>query len=381
MKVGVPKEIAPGEDRVALSPDGVSKIKEAGVEVLVESGAGKAAFLLDDAYQQAGASLVSDTARLFKDSDVILKIQKPMLNETLKKEELDMMSEGSVLIALLQPLVNHDLVKKLAEKNITGFSMDAIPRIARSQRMDALSSMSSISGYKAVLIGANRLGKYMPMMMTAAATIPPAKVLVLGAGVAGLQAIATAHRLGARVEAFDVRPAVEEQVESLGATFIKVEMVTEDAEDKGGYAKELSEESQKRERELIHQHVASSDIVITTALVPGRAAPILITKEMVASMKPGSVIIDIAAETGGNCELTEPGKEIVKDGVIICGPLNLPAEMAYQASLLYSKNISGLLLSMIKDGKLELNFEDTIINDCCVAHQGEIRGIYKDMVK
>lgn len=292
-----------------------------------------------------------------------------------------MMTEGSVLIAFLQPLVNHDLLKSLAEKKITSFSMDAIPRIARAQRMDALSSMSSIAGYKAVLIGANRLGKYLPMMMTAAATIPPAKVLVLGAGVAGLQAIATAHRLGAVVEAFDVRPAVKEQVESLGATFIEEEEVAEDTEDKGGYAKEISEDAQKRERELIGKHTEGADIVITTALVPGRAAPILITEDMVKSMKIGSVVVDIAGEMGGNCELTEPGREVVKYGVTICAPLNLPSEMPMQASLLYSRNISALLLHLVKDGELNLDFEDVIINDCCITHQGEVRGDYKELVK
>ena len=380
MKVGVPKEIVPNEHRVALSPEGVTKLIEAGAEVMVESGAGEAASLLDSMYEKAGSTLVSDTAALFGGSDVIIKLQQPVFNEALGKDELDMMTEGSMLIAFLQPLVNHDLIKRLAQKKITAFSMDAIPRIARAQRMDALSSMSSISGYKAVLIGASKLGKYLPMMMTAAATMPPARVLVLGAGVAGLQAIATAHRLGAVVEAFDVRPVVKEQVESIGATFIEVEEIAEDTEDAGGYAKELSEDTQQRERELIQKHTEAADIVITTALVPGRAAPILITKEMVSGMKAGSVIVDLAAETGGNCELTEAGKEVVKHGVTICGPLNLPSDMAMQASQLYSRNILGLLLLMIKEGKLDLNFEDVVINDCCITHQGEVRGIYKDMV-
>ncbi|MFC1949760.1 Re/Si-specific NAD(P)(+) transhydrogenase subunit alpha, partial [Chloroflexota bacterium] len=351
---------------------------DAGAEVLVEKGSGEAAFLLDGMYEQAGCTMVSGAAALYKQSDVILKLQRPIKNEALGKDELDMMKEGQVLIALLQPLVNKDLVKKLAQKKITSFSMDAIPRIARAQRMDALSSQSSIAGYKAVLIGASKLGKYLPMMMTAAATMPPAKVLILGAGVAGLQAIATAHRLGAQVEAFDVRPAVKEQVESLGATFIEVEEVAEEAEDTGGYAKELSEDAQQKERELIQKHVEGADIVITTALVPGRAAPILVTKEMVAGMRAGSVIVDLAAETGGNCELTEPGQETVKNGIIIVGPINLSSDMAMQASQLYSRNISGLLLLMLQEGKLDFNFEDVIINDCCVTHQGEVRGVYKE---
>jgi len=380
MKIGVPKEIVANECRVALAPEAVTRLIDAGVEVLVESGAGEAAFLLNNMFEKAGSTLVSDTATLFRESDVILKVQRPVFNEAMGREELDMMAEGTVLIAFLQPLVNHELVKRLAQKKITSFSMDAIPRIARAQRMDALSSMSSIAGYKAVLIGANKLGKYLPMMMTAAATIPPAKVLVLGAGVAGLQAIATAHRLGAIVEAFDVRPAVKEQVESLGATFIELEEVSEEAEDKGGYAKELSEESQRRERELVHRHTEGADIVITTALIPGKTAPILITKQMVESMKVGSVVVDIAAEMGGNCELTEPGQEVVKDGVTICGPLNLPGEMPLQASQLYSRNISSLLLHLVRDGELHLDFEDVIINDCCITHQGEVRGDYKALV-
>lgn len=381
MKIGVPKEIVPGERRVALAPDMVGKLKDAGADVLIEAGAGAEAYLNDSAYKDAGATIISGAEELFKQSDIILKLQQPVKNESLGKEELDMMKEGAVLITFLQPLVNHELVKKLAARKITAFSMDAIPRIARAQRMDALSSMSSISGYKAVLIGASKLGKYLPMMMTAAATMPPAKVLILGAGVAGLQAIATAKRLGAVVEGFDVRPVVKEQVESLGATFIEHEEVSTDTEDAGGYAKELTEDKQEKDRELLMKHAVVSDIIITTALIPGRPAPILITKEMVSGMKAGSVIVDLAAETGGNCELTEPGKEVVKEGVIICGPLNLTSDMAMQASQLYSRNISGLLLLMVKDGVLSLDFEDVIINDCCVTHEGEIRGIFKERIK
>jgi len=374
MKVGVPKEIVANENRVALAPDIIKKVIETGVEVLVEKEAGKTASLLDSMYEEAGCKIAADAAALFKESDVILKIQKP------EPAELDMLTEGKVLIALLQPMVNQDLIKQLAQKKVTSLSMDAIPRISRAQKMDALSSMSSIAGYKAVLIGALRLGKYLPMMMTAAATMPPAKVLVLGAGVAGLQAIATAHRLGAVVEAFDVRSAVKEQVQSLGATFIEVEGAA-DAEDSRGYARALTADEQQQQIELITEHSKASDIVITTALIPGRPAPILVTKEAVAGMKPGSVIVDLAAETGGNCELTKPGEEIMENGVIICGPLNLPSDMALQASQLYSRNISGLLLLMINEGQLNLDFEDVIINDCCITHQGEIRGVYKDQIK
>ncbi|HEY40758.1 MAG TPA: Re/Si-specific NAD(P)(+) transhydrogenase subunit alpha [Dehalococcoidia bacterium] len=381
MKVGIPKEIADHERRVALSPEVVRKLTSANIEVLIESGAGDTAFLPDRLYEEAGCRLVSDTAALYKESDAILKVQHPIFNDTLGKDELDMMNDGSVLIAFLQPLVNHALLRKLAQKKITSFSMDAVPRIARAQSMDALSSMSSIAGYKAVLIGSNKLGKYLPMMMTAAATIPPAKILVLGVGVAGLQAIATAHRLGAIVEAFDIRPAVKEQVVSLGATFIELEDISEDTEDAGGYAKEVSEETQQRERDLVHQHTAGADIVITAALVPGRTAPILVTEDMVRSMKPGSVVVDLAAEAGGNCEITEPGEEVVKHGVTVIGPLNLASEMPFQASQLYARNISGLLLHMFKDGELHFDFEDVIVNDCCITHQGEVRGQYRDMVE
>ena len=381
MRVGVPKEIAEHERRVALSPEVVRKLAGAGIEVLIESGAGETAFLPDRLYEEAGCRLVSDTAALYKESNVVLKVQHPIFNDALGKDELDMMSDGSVLLAFLQPLVNHALLRKLAQKSITSFSMDAIPRIARAQSMDALSSMNSIAGYKAVLIGSNKLGKYLPMMMTAAATIPPAKVFVLGAGVAGLQAIATAHRLGATVEAFDIRPAVKEQVVSLGATFIELEDIAEDTEDAGGYAKEVSEETQQRERDLIHQHTAGADIVITAALVPGRTAPILVTEDMVRSMKPGSVVVDLAAEAGGNCEVTEPGEEVVKHGVTVIGPLNLASEMPFQASQLYARNISGLLLHMLKDGELHFNFDDVIINDCCITHQGEVRGQYRDLIE
>ena len=381
MKAGIPREIAEYEYRLAMSPEVVRKITGAGIEVLIEAGAGETAFLPDRLYEEAGCRLVSDVVALYKESDIILKVQHPMFNDALGMDELDMMNDGAVLIAFLQPLVNHALLRKLAQRNITSFSMDTVPRIARAQSMDALSSMSSIAGYKAVLIGSNKLGKYLPMMMTAAATIPPAKVLILGVGVAGLQAIATAHRLGAIVEAFDIRPAVKEQVVSLGATFIEIEDIAEDTEDAGGYAKEVSEETQQRERDLVHKHTAGADIVITTALVPGRTAPILVTEDMVRSMRPGSVIVDLAAEAGGNCELTEPGQEVVEHGVTIIGPMNLPSEMPLQATQLYARNISGLLLHMLKDGELQFDFEDSIINDCCITHQGEVRGQYRNLVE
>jgi H+-translocating NAD(P) transhydrogenase subunit alpha len=375
MKVGVLKETFPGEKRVALSPDVIKKITDAGAEVLIEKGAGQAAFLFDDMYQKSGGRIVSDAAAIYRESDIILKIQKPDASEVAK------LREGQALIALLQPLVNRDLMKQLTQKKVTAFSMDAVPRIARAQRMDALSSQSSIAGYKAVLIGASKVGKYLPMMVTAAATMPPAKVLVVGAGVAGLQAIATAHRLGAQVEAFDVRPAVKEQVQSLGGKFLELEGTAEEAEDARGYAKELSAEHQKRETEMLKKHAVAADIIITTALIPGKRAPILITRDIVEAMKPGSVIVDLAAETGGNCELTQPGDDTVVNGVIITPCLNLASDMAMTASQLYSRNISGLLLLMLKEGKLNLDFEDSIIKDCCVTHAGELIGIFKDQIK
>ena len=370
MKVGVPKEIVAGERRVALVPETVAKLAKSGLEVVVETGAGERAAFPDRAYAEVGAKLAPDAATTLSEADVVLKVQKPAVNEALGKHEVALMREGSVLIAMLQPLSHPDLVKTLAERKITSFSMDAIPRITRAQPMDALSSQSTVAGYKAALLAANAVGKFFPMLTTAAGTIAPAKVLVLGAGVAGLQAIATARRLGAVVQAFDVRPAVKEQVESLGAQFVG--LAIEEAEEKTGYAKELSEEHQRRERELIAKYVKDADIVITTALVPGKRAPLLITREMVLSMKPGSVIVDLAAEQGGNCELTQPNREITQNGVTILGPINLPSSMPTHASQLYSKNIASFLLMIIKDGKLNLDFNDEIIKGCCVTHQGKI---------
>ncbi len=371
MKIAVPTEIAERERRVALVPDAAAKLIEQGAEVIVESGAGAEAAFLDERYEAAGAKIEHDTARLFKSADIILKVQKPVMNEDLGQHEVQLMAEGALLCTMLQPLTSHDLVKSLAESGITSFSMDAIPRIARAQSMDALSSMASLSGYKAVLVAANSMGKILPMMVTAAGTIAPAKGMVLGAGVAGLQAIATARRLGAVMSAYDVRPAVKEQVESLGATFVEAE-VGEEAEGAGGYAKELTKESQERERQMIHDHLKGMDFVITTAAIPGRPAPILIQAAMVRDMQPGAVIVDLAAETGGNCELTKPGAEIVEHGVTIIGPLNLPSTMPTHASQMYARNISTLLQLMIKDGEIQLDFEDEIIGGCCITHQGQV---------
>lgn len=364
MKIAIPKETGANERRVALVPETVSKLAKAALEVAVETGAGEGASFPDRAYAEAGAKISPDAAAALKGADVILKVQKPTLHE------VELMREGAVLIALLQPATNPELVKKLADRKITSFSMDAIPRITRAQPMDALSSQSTVAGYKAVLLAANALPKFFPMLTTAAGTIIPAKAFILGAGVAGLQAIATARRLGAVVQAFDVRPAVKEQVESLGAKFVGLTL--EEAAEKTGYAKELSEEHQRKERQLIAQYAKDADIIITTALIPGKRAPLLITKEMVASMKPGSVILDLAAEQGGNCELTQAGRDIVQNGVTILGPLNLPSMMSYHASQMYSHNMASFFMLMVKESKLNLDFNDEIIKGSCITHQGQI---------
>ena len=373
MKVGVPKEIVVGENRVAVVPDAVGLLRKAGPQILFESGAGEGAFFPDRAYEAAGATIVSDPVALFTEADVVLKVQAPVLNPVLGKHEVELMREGTVLISFLQPLSHPDLVNRLVERKITSFSMDLIPRIARAQKMDALSSQSTVAGYKAVLAAASSLGKFFPMLVTAAGTIPPAKVLVLGAGVAGLQAIATARRLGAMVQAYDIRPAVKEQVESLGGTFIELDLGGEKTEDVSGYAEELTAKSQEREKVLLRRHVPEADIVITTALIPGKRAPVLITAEMVQDMKAGSVIVDLAAEAGGNCELTEPDSVVTRYGVTIHGPLNVPSTMPVHASQMYSKNISSFLLQLVRNGKLELDFNDPVINDTCITHEGRAR--------
>jgi NAD(P) transhydrogenase subunit alpha len=373
MKVGVPKEIVVGENRVAVVPDAVGLLRKAGPQILFESGAGEGAFFPDRAYEAAGATIVSDPVALFTEADAVLKVQAPVLNPVLGKHEVELMREGTVLISFLQPHSHPDLVNRLVERKITSFSMDLIPRIARAQKMDALSSQSTVAGYKAVLAAASSLGKFFPMLVTAAGTIPPAKVLVLGAGVAGLQAIATARRLGAMVQAYDIRPAVKEQVESLGGTFIELDLGGEKTEDVSGYAEELTAKSQEREKVLLRRHVPEADIVITTALIPGKRAPVLITAEMVQDMRAGSVIVDLAAEAGGNCEMTEPDRVVTRYGVTIHGPLNVPSTMPVHASQMYSKNISSFLLQLVRNGKLELDFNDPVINDTCITHEGRAR--------
>ena len=350
---------------MALIPSVVQSLTSGTLKVDIETGAGELASIPDQAFIDAGANIVTDKETLFGQADVILKINKPSV------EEVKLMKPGTVLICLLWALQNQDLVGTLAEQKVTTLALEALPRISRAQKMDVLSSMSSIAGYKSVLIGANTLGKYLPMLMTAAGTIAPSKVLVLGAGVAGLQAIATAKRLGAVVEAFDVRPAVKEQVESLGASFVEVPLDESDTETSGGYAKELSEAAKEKQREVIHERVRKSDIVITTALIPGRPAPRLITTQMVEDMAKGSVIVDLASEQGGNCEVTQPGKTITHSGVTVHGPLNLAASLPVHASQLYAKNITALLLHLIKEGKIELDFEDEITKNTTVTHEGK----------
>ena len=364
MRVAIPKESAADERRVALVPDTAAKLIAASLEVSIESGAGAGAYFPDDAYEKAGVMVVKSAEALLKVADAVLKVQAPALNE------IALIKTGAVLISFLQPATQADIVRALAKRGVTAFSLELLPRISRAQSMDALSSQASAAGYKAVLMAAGRLGKFFPMMMTAAGTVAPARVLVMGAGVAGLQAIATARRLGAVVSAYDVRPAVKEEVQSLGATFIELALESQVGE--GGYAKEQSQEFLQKQRELIGEHVAKSDIVITTAAVPGRRAPLLVTGEMVKGMRPGSVIVDLAADTGGNVELTQAGKDVDVAGVTIMGTRNVPSTMPLATSQLFARNVANLLLHLVKDGAITLDFEDEITKGSCVTHGGEI---------
>jgi NAD(P) transhydrogenase subunit alpha len=367
MNIAVPKETVSGEDRVPLVPEALPTLTKAGFTVLVEAGAGQGAYFQDANYEKAGAKIVADAAKLLADAHLVVKINRPA------DREIAMIREGAALISFLYASGNPELLKRLSERKITAIAMELIPRISRAQSMDALSSQANIAGYKAVLIGASSLHKFFPMLMTAAGMVTAAKVLVLGAGVAGLQAIATARRLGAQVWGYDVRPVVKEQVESLGAKFLQFELSGKDLEDKGGYAKELSEEDKVRQQQWLADQTKDFDVVITTALIPGRPAPRLITKETVARMRPGSVIVDLAAETGGNCELTKADELVVAHGVTIHGPTNLPSTMSVHASQLYARNITELVKSITKDGKLNLNFDDEILKAACVTHEGQIR--------
>jgi H+-translocating NAD(P) transhydrogenase subunit alpha len=365
--VGVPIEHAPGERRVALTPDAVGRLAQRDLSVLVEAGAGSGASLPDDDYREAGAEIAASAADLYGRADIVVRIGR------VGKEDAAALRSGTVLVGYLRPLADAELVQALADAGVTGFSMEAIPRVTRAQRMDSLSSQATVGGYRAVILAAEALPKFFPMLMTAAGTVPPAKVLVLGAGVAGLQAIATARRLGAVVSAFDTRPAVKEQVLSLGATFVELEMeVGETAQDARGYATVLSESQLVEQQRRLERHVADSDVVITTAAVPGQPAPKLIPADAVEAMRAGSVIVDLAAETGGNCELTEPGEVVERHGVTLIGTLNLPSGMPLHASQMYARNIQAVLEHLVVDGEVKLDFDDEITADAVITHEGRV---------
>ena len=366
MKISVPKETIHGENRVAATPQSVKELIKTGYKVNIETGAGASSFISDDDFKNAGANIVSSTNELYKDSDIIIKVAAPT------SDEIELMPKNSILVSFFQPTTELEKVKSISSKKITGLSMHLVPRTTLAQKMDALSSQANIAGYKAVLMGSSHISVYMPLLMTAAGTIRPAKVLILGAGVAGLQAIATAKRLGAQVEAFDVRPEVKEQVESLGAKFVEVSSDSDDGVGEGGYAKETSDEYKQKQQELIKEHISKADMVVTTALIPGRKAPILIGKDVVELMKPGSVIMDLAAENGGNCEVTEKDKIITHNDVIVDGTSNIPATMPVHASELYAKNISALVLYMTKENNLNLDMGDEIISGSSYTHEGKI---------
>ncbi|HEY7452898.1 MAG TPA: Re/Si-specific NAD(P)(+) transhydrogenase subunit alpha [Candidatus Limnocylindria bacterium] len=369
MKIAVPRETAEGEARAALTPPVAGQLVAAGNEVLVQAGAGEAAHFTDAAYSEAGARIVPDAPALYGEADLVLRVGRP------SDEEIEMLRPDAVLIGTLGTLSNPKLAARLAERGITAISMDAIPRITRAQSMDSLSSQSTVGGYKAVLLAASRLPKFFPLLTTAAGTVRPARGLIMGAGVAGLMAIGTARRLGAVVEAFDVRPVVKEQVESLGGIFIEVPMSDEEkaaAQTTGGYAREMGEDYQRRQRELIAERVQAADFVITTALIPGRPAPKLVTADMVRTMQPGSVIVDMAAEAGGNCELTEPGKEVTVDGVTIIGFTNLPATVPTHATQMYAKNVQTLVEHLAPEGQLRIDLEDEITRGATITHGGKV---------
>ena len=369
MLIGVPKEASPGERRVALVPESCKKLIQAGYSVSLEAGAGEAAGYPDTAYREAGATLTSDSSTLLG-ADLVLKLNPPVTNGS--RNEIQQMRPGAVFLGSLMPLRNLEAVRALAERRVTAFSTDAIPRTTRAQSMDTLSSMASIAGYKGVLLAAVELNKYFPMLMTAAGMVPPARVFVIGAAVAGLQAIATARRLGANVVATDVRPEVKEQIESVGGKYVGIEL-GQAASAGGGYAKELTEADKARQRELLAAQVAQSDVVITTALIGGVFAPRLISADMVRSMRPGTVIVDLAADGGGNCELSRPGETITVQGVTILAPLNLPATMPLHASLLFSRNLTAFVQAFTKDKTFQLDFTDDIQQGAVITHDGEVK--------
>ena len=366
MIVGVLKEVLDGENRVAITPQTVKDLLKSGLEVHIQAGAGESSFITDSNYENSGAKIVADASSILSNSDLTIKVATATL------DEIDQLKNGSAYISFIQTTRDTEAVKKLTQKNISAFSMHLIPRTTLAQSMDALSSQANVAGYKAVITGAMHLPVYMPLLMTAAGTIPPAKVLIIGAGVAGLQAIATAKRLGAQVEAFDVRPEVKEQVESLGAKFVEVASENEEGVGEGGYAKETSDDYKEKQQALMKEHISKSDLVITTALIPGKPAPLLIPSGMVEAMKKGSVIVDLAAENGGNCQDTVAGEVKNKNGVTIDGTLNFPSTMQVHSSQLYAKNISTFISHMTKEGAIEIDMEDEIISGSIFTHQGKI---------
>jgi len=370
MRIAVPKEIRVDERRVALVPDVVAHLAKEGLEVWVETGAGELACYPDATFAAAGARIVADAAALWGEADIVLKVRAPLAHDAL--DEVDLLRPGSVLIGLLNPLGDPVLLNRLASQQVTSFALEFMPRISRAQSMDALTSQAVVAGYKAVVLAADTLGKFFPMLTTAAGTVPPARVLVIGAGVAGLEAIATARRLGAVVEAFDIRPAARDEVQSLGATFIELPL-EEETSTSEGYAREMTEATTRRVHEVMAQHVRRADVVITTAQVPGKRAPVLLTADMVEAMSPGSVIIDLAAEQGGNCALTKAGTEVVHRGVKIRGPVNVPSSLPIHASQMYARNVAAFLRHLLRGGGLHLDFDDQIIASCCVTHGGKIR--------
>jgi NAD(P) transhydrogenase subunit alpha len=372
MNIGIPKETFPGETRVAITPANVAQFKKIGAEVVIEENAGLAAGYLNSAYEEKGAKISKNRGELISGSDVVLQVRTLGANKERGLADLSFFKPGLWVMGHSEPLTELEAVQELAKTKVTSFSLELIPRITRAQSMDVLSSMATIAGYKGVILAAEYLPKIFPMYMTAAGTISPAQVFVIGAGVAGLQAIATAKRLGARVEAYDVRSAVKDQIESLGAKFVEMELSSDNAEDKGGYAKAQGEDFYQKQRELMAKVVARSDVVITTAAIPGKKSPILVTQDMVQGMKEGSVIVDLASERGGNCELTRAGETVRAHGVTILGPLNLAASVPYHASQLYGKNIATFLLNMIKDGKQHLDATDEIVYATLVTQGGEI---------
>ena len=372
MIVAIPRETFPAENRVAIVPAAVAGLSKADLDVVIEAGAGVAAGFPDDAFRDKGARVEPDRDALFAAADLVLQVRSAGAAGDYARADFDRMRHGQVVVGFSEPLIGAEMAQDLAQRGVTAFSMELIPRITRAQSMDALSSMATVAGYKAVLIAADKLPRMFPMMMTAAGTLTPARVFIVGAGVAGLQAIATARRLGARVQAYDVRPAVKEQVESLGASFVELPLETASSEDAGGYAKAQDDAFYQRQRDMMAAVVAGSDVVITTALIPGRPAPVLLTTAMIDGMAPGSVVVDLAAERGGNCEPTQADQTVLHQGVTILGPTNLPSTVAYHASQMYSKNITTLLLHLTTGGTLDLNLEDEITAGTLVSHDGHV---------